>query len=48
MSKDVKEVREGTVRISGRKSTIGREKSKHKGCKAGAWLKMGNGERPAE
>lgn len=48
MSKDVKEVRKGTIRISGIKSTIGREKIKHKGHKAGAWLRMGHGERPAE
>lgn len=48
MSKDVKDMREDTVRTSERKSTISREKGKHTGHKAEAWLGVGNGERPVE
>lgn len=34
MSENIKEIREETMKISGGKSILGREKSKHKGHKA--------------
>lgn len=48
MSKDIKDMREDTIRTSERKSTLSREKGKHTGHKAAARLGVGNGRRPVE
>ena len=44
MSEDIKEIREETMKISGGKSIVSREKSKHKGREA----RKRNGRRPVE
>lgn len=43
-----KETKEETMRISWEKHVMGREESKHKDQKAGAWPGTGNGGRSVE